>query len=409
MFGRARSAISRVSARDRCPLTVKTGEEKLLVVNPGTAMPMSVVGSGRGLVLQLVLRVSPLGGAAVAGDRRIGESIRRRGGVVTRQCRCVIGRVGVRGALRQRLAGLHEESEKEQNDDADGQDAEGHRLDPLEDDDDEVSGAARHRLRVVERGLDEVRTGNDDQHRQRHGLEDVREALVKRHDAQVDEEHEEAAEGEGDLLEEDVVDEGEDEHENEAPEVDDALPADAADDVVSVGAGDDVDDGRGDSSLLLPAADRLLLTLGVSLLTPGSSVVTRGSHPLSRGRRRPAVVVDEVDDHRHGEEEREDEGQEEDEQRDAPDLQETRPEQKHDEEGQHEDAHADDDAVLPRLQTRDVAVVEQHALAVDVGAVEQHQRVLRNLLVRVEEQRDERRQHPLGHRQRPDARASLRG
>ena len=170
----------------------------MLVVNPGTAQ--AVVGARRGQVVQPVLRVSPLGGAAVAGDRRVSESVRCRGRVVTGQCRPVISRVGVGGTLRQRPAGLHEQSEKEQNDDADGEDAEGDRLDPLEDDDDEVGGAAGHRLRVVKRGLDEVRTGNDDQHRQRHGLEDVRESLLERHDAQVDEEHEEAAEGECDLL-----------------------------------------------------------------------------------------------------------------------------------------------------------------------------------------------------------------
>ena len=141
-------------------------------------------------------------------------------------------------------ARLDDERNEQKHDEGDREDAQRHGLDPLEDDHDDVRLTARDCLRVIECRLDEVRTGNDEQQRQRHRLEDVREPLLEGHRAQVDEKHDEAAAGEGKVLQQDVVDEREHEHENHAPEVDGALPAHAAEDVGTVGAGDDITSRR---------------------------------------------------------------------------------------------------------------------------------------------------------------------
>ena len=168
------------------------------------------------------------------------------------------------------------------------------------------------------------------------------------------------------LTQEDVVDERKDDDERHPLEVGDALPAEAAAEVLVVRTGDRVNDGGAQVS-------------GVRALR----------RRRRRRRRRPARGAD-VEQRRQRDdgEQRERERGEEDAQRDDVIGEQLRRDEQHGEERDDVDADERYDAVLPRAQTADVAVDVQHAgAAANVDAVEQRQRALRHLLVRVEEER----------------------
>ena len=204
------------------------------------------------------------------------------------------------------------------------------------------------------------------------------------------EKDDEAAAGESEVLQEDVVDEREHQYKNHASEIDGSFPADAAEDVRSIRSGYDLPHRLSHVACL----DNRVIFFTFAWLRLLIDTLL--------------VFLNEVDDHRDGEEEREEERHEEYEHGDPADREQFGTQEKDNEERNNEDAHAHDDAVLPRLQARHVAVVEQHvASSADVGAIQQHERVFGDVLVRVEEQRHDGREHARVHRHRPDARSLL--
>ena len=201
----------------------------------------------------------------------------------------------------------------------------------------------------------------------------------------------EAAAGEGEVLQQDIVDECEDKYEHHTSEVDGALPAHAAQDVWSVGPGHYVPDRL---SHVASVFHRFVLSSFARRVYFASALL---------------VLENEEDDHGNGEEEREEKRHEEQEDGNPADGKQLGTEEEDGEERQDEDTHAHNDAVLPRLQTRHVTVVEEDAVAIaDVGAVEQEEGVLGDVLIGVEEQRHDSRQHARVHRHQPNARSLLR-
>lgn len=214
----------------------------------------------------------------------------------------------------------------------------------------------------------------------------------------MNEKDDEATAGEREMLQQDVVDERENEHQHHTPEVNGAFPAYTTQDVGTVGPRYYIPDGL---SQVAGIAHRFVLRP----LFFASALLTRLF--ISTGAL--LVLHHEQDDHGNGEEEREQEGHKEDEHRYPADGEQLGAEEEYGEERQDEDAHAHNDAELPRLKTRHVAVVEENAVAAtDVGAVEQHEGVLSDVLVRVQEERHDRREHARVQRHYPDTRALLR-